>query len=144
MAQDPSPAWFLLFAWIWVVIVIASSILFRRIRGKPIYPKIPERTLFVEKWASSMGASNCLLVFVTTEGLFVTPRFPFNLGFLAEIYGLERHIPAYDIRDVRTKFSLFGSNAIIHYGDRPRKLGLRLRKPQIFAAALSQLGVSSI
>ncbi len=93
MDQNPFPVWFPFLAVGWIVFVIGVSIVFRRSRGKPLFPKVPVDAIYVEKSASGRWASNCLLVAVTQKALSVVPKFPFNLMFLPEVYGLERTIP---------------------------------------------------
>lgn len=73
--------------------------LYRRSKGKPIFPRAPTDAQFAEKGCSGRtlrgllsrigGASNCLLVVVHDQRLVVTPQFPFNLMFLPEIYRLD-------------------------------------------------------
>ncbi|MEQ1726456.1 MAG: hypothetical protein ABL882_11080 [Sphingopyxis sp.] len=100
-----------LFVWLapfWIAGWIGISIVFRLNRGKPIFPKRPDGALFYEGWASGRslatlwgrigGARNCLMITVTPKELIVTPRFPFNLMFLPEIYGMEACVPRSRVR----------------------------------------------
>lgn len=94
----------------WIALVIAASIVYRRIKGKPIFRRPIEHPLFLETWRSGRslrslvarfgGARNCLWVAVTGDSLRVGPYFPFNLMFLPEIYGLECTIPGSAVRSV--------------------------------------------
>jgi hypothetical protein len=86
-------------AFIWLAVVVAASIIYRRRAGKPVIPRAPADAVFVEKGCSGNsqrnvltqlgGASNCLLVYVADQKIHVVPQFPFNLLFLPEIWGLE-------------------------------------------------------
>jgi len=119
----------LFFAWplLWVLFWIVASIVYRKSRGKAILPSKPETSLFCEGWASGHsnsniftklgGAHNCLLVAVTPDSLIIQPRFPFNLMFLPEIYGLEYCIPGFNIRAVEKKGRIFGKGVEIQFID---------------------------
>lgn len=137
MDQNPFPAWYPFFAAGWILFVVGASIAFRRWKGKPVFPKIPADAIYVDKWASGRWASNCLLVTVTGKTLSVVPKFPFNLMFLPEIYGLERTIPLNSIRDVRRLRSLgIFNNIAVDYGD--AELRLKVRKPDAFVGAIGR------
>jgi hypothetical protein len=140
MDQNPFPSWFPFLAIVWIVFVIGASIVFRRNRGKPVFPTVPTGALYVDKRASGRWASNCLLVAITEDALSVVPKFPFNLMFLPEIYGLERTIPLPNIRDVRRLrgFGL-GNNVAVDYGE--AELRLKVRSPQAFLDALAHSSV---
>jgi hypothetical protein len=141
MEQSPFPEWFPFVAVGWVALIIGLSVIVRRRAGKPIIPRVPDGALYAERWASGPWASNCLLVYVTDEVLSVVPRFPFNLMFLPEVYGLERTVPLRAIREVKqTRGFGFISNVAVTYGDRPRKLRLKLRDPGAFVEALGRSG----
>lgn len=136
MDQNPFPAWFPFLAIGWIVFVVGASVVFRRSKGKPVFPTVPSDALFVDKWASGRWASNCLLVAVTDKALSVIPKFPFNLMFLPEIYGLERTIPLGAIREVRRLHGLgLGNNVAVSYGD--AELRLKVRNPQAFIDAIA-------
>ena len=136
MDQNPFPIWFPFAAIAWIVIVIGISVVFRRSKGEPVFPTLPDGAVFVDKSASGRWASNCLLVAVTDEALSAVPKFPFNLMFLPEIYGLERTIPVSSIREVRQlrDFGL-GNNVSVDYG--ASTLRLKVRNPQSFVDALA-------
>jgi len=136
MDQSPFPIWFPFAAIAWIVFVVGISVAFRRSKGKPVFPTLPDDAVYVDKSASGRWASNCLLVAVTDEALSVVPKFPFNLMFLPEIYGLERTIPVSSIREVRQLrgFGL-GNNVSIDYGE--AKLRLKVHNPQAFVNALA-------
>jgi hypothetical protein len=139
MDANPFPHWFSWFAPVWIAAIILPSIVYRKACGRPIFPRVPEHALFVERMASATFASNCLIVAVTDNELTVTPFFPFNLMFLPEIYGLEQHIPAAQIRAATIANRVFGANAIVIYGDGARKMGLRVRNPEGLIAALDHV-----
>lgn len=122
----------------WLAFVILASILYRVRAGKPIFPKIPADTLFVEKKASGPWVSNGLIVAVTPDQLVVVPRFPGTLMFLPEIYRFERTIPRKAIRRATRTRSLLGINVVVDYGDLGQKLRLKLRDPDAFIAALER------
>jgi hypothetical protein len=124
----------------WVVFVYGVSIAVRRANGKPIFPRVPDGAIYAEKWASARWASNCLIVAVTSEALSVVPRFPFNMGFLPEIYGLERTIPMSWIREVRRlrSFGLLNNLAVVYDDGVQRELRLKVRNPEAFIAALGR------
>ena len=114
--------------------------MFRRRKGKPVFPAVPTDALYVDKGASGRWASNCLIVAVTDKALTVVPRFPFNLMFLPEMYGLERTIRVRDIREVRRLRALgFGNNVAVDYGE--AELRLKVRNPQAFVDALASSSV---
>ena len=134
MAQDPFPVWFPFLAVGWIVFVIGASVAFRRSRGKPLFPKVPVNAIYSEKSASGRWASNCLLIAVTQEALSVVPKFPFNLMFLPEVFGLERTIPVRSIRNVRPLRGFgVGNNVAVDYGE--AELRLKVRNPQAFLDA---------
>ena len=133
MDQSLPSVWSLGFSIGWVVIVIVLSIVFRQTRGKPIFPKIPVDAIYVERWASGRWANKCLLVAVTNEALWVVPKFPFNLMFLPEIFGLEHTIPIRSIRSV-SQLRAFGvGNVAVYHGE--ADLRLKVRNPQAFVNA---------
>jgi hypothetical protein len=122
----------------WIALIYGISIAVRRSKGKPIFPKVPEGAFYAEKWASGRWASNCLIVAVTDEAVTVVPRFPFNLGFLPEIYGLERTIPTASVREVRRlrSFGLLNNVAVVYDDGVQRELRLKVRNPQAFIDAV--------
>lgn len=95
---------------LWIGGWIAASIWFRRTNGKPIIPQKPTDAVFCEDWCSGRslrngltrigGARNCLLIYVSDGQLVVTPRFPFTLMFLPEIYGLDLRVSIASIASV--------------------------------------------
>jgi hypothetical protein len=135
MDASPFPDWFPWLAMAWIPSVVLLSVLFRRSRGKPVVPKVPPNALYVERSASGRMASNCLIVAVTRETLIVVPRFPFNLMFIPEIYGLEHVIPVASVREVKVSDSRWRNNISIVFGV-DGKLGLKVRDPEALAAAL--------
>ena len=143
MDQDsfPFPFWAMLAAaTAWVALIYGISIAVRRAKGKPIFPKVPDGALYAEKWASGRWASNCLIVAVTDKAVSVVPRFPFNMGFLPEIYGLERNSPMASIREARRlrSFGLFNNVAIVYDDGIQRELRLKVRRPEAFLDAVGR------
>ena len=105
-----------------------------------MFPTVPTDAIYADKRASGRWARNCLLVAVTDKALSVVPKFPFNLMFLPEIYGLERTIPLRNIRDVRRLRGLgLGNNVAVDYGE--TELRLKVRNPQAFIDALAHSSV---
>lgn len=135
----PPAIWFACIAW--VVTVGTVSALVRWRRGKPIRPRVPADALFAQRDASARFASKCLLVWITPDQLCVVPKFPFNLGFLPDIYGLEHAIALGRIQDVGLRESLMGNNVIVRYDGGAKRLGLRLNNPHGFFAVLRDRGV---
>ena len=139
---------FLALAWGWTALVIAASIIFRLNRGKPIRPKAPASAVFSERRASGGavigGANNCLLVFVTTTEVGVTPTFPFTLMFIPEVYGLEATLSARQISEAVVSRRWWGKRVTIIRSDGRRPLRLKLRKLDAFIDALRQIGVTVV
>lgn len=86
----------------WLFIVVSASAFYRRFVGKLIVPKPAPTSTFIDRWSSGRslrnaltrigGARNCLLIYVADGDLVVAPQFPFTLGFLPEVYGLDLRI----------------------------------------------------
>ena len=139
MDDSPLPDWFLWVAIGWVALIILLSVLVRKGAGKPIVPKVPPNAIYADKRASGSMASNSLIVAVTPEALIVSPKFPFNLMFLPKMYRLEHTIPIAAIRDVALNRNRWGNNVNLTYGAHARELGLKVRDPEAFVAALKRL-----
>jgi hypothetical protein len=133
----------------WIFLWIAASIVFRRSRGKPIFPTKPQDSIFYERTASGHshrnfltaigGARNCLMVAVTPQELIVQPWFPLNLMFLPEIYDLEHRIPRANIRGIKESRFVFGKTIRIDYLDLAggmHAISLILRKPDDFLQSI--------
>jgi hypothetical protein len=140
---------FIAFAWMWMVAWLVASFVIRRAKGKRLFAPTSEAFLFSEKWASGRsldtwwsklgGARNCLFVAVARDKLVIQPHFPFTLGFLAEIYGLERQIPLDRVLKLSKKRSSFQDVLALEYSDElrsPREFELRLRNPDAFLRAV--------
>ncbi|HJW85380.1 MAG TPA: hypothetical protein VJ440_01965 [Candidatus Brocadiaceae bacterium] len=138
--------------WLWISLWIVASIVYRRSRGKAIFPLKPKESLYYEGWASGHsnsniftklgGARNCLLVAVTPDSLIIQPRFPFNLMFLPEIYGLEYRIPRLNIRAVEKKGGIFGKGVEIQFIDvsgGEKSVRLYLRRTDEFLTAIGKV-----
>jgi hypothetical protein len=137
---------------VWILCVIGASIVYRRLRGKPLFPRTPEGALFHESAASGNsnrnvftklgGANNCLRVSVLADDLVVVPHFPFNLMFLPEIYGLEHRIRRLDIRSIEEKKTLgiwkFVEIRFVDETGGDQSLNLRLRDQPGFLKALGR------
>ena len=142
------------FGWplLWILLWIVASIVYRRSRGKAILPSKPRNSLFYEGWASGHSNSNvftklgaahkCLLVAVTPNSLIIQPRFPFNLMFLPEIYGLEYCIPGFNIRTVEKKGRIFGKGVEIQFIDvdgSEKSVRLYLKRTDEFLVAIGKV-----
>ena len=128
-----------------------ASAIYRRIKGKPIFPGAPSNSRFVETWASGSslrnlitrlgGARGCLHVAVTQTSLEIHPHFPFSLLFLPEICDLDIDVPLTRIRGVRSKRFLFWVSQIVEYSDesgRPRRVQLLLKNSAEFRLAVGK------
>jgi hypothetical protein len=137
---------------LWVLLWVVASIIYRKSRSKTILPSKPKNSLFYEGWASGHsnrniftklgGAHNCLLVAVTPDFLIIQPRFPFNLMFLPEIYGLEYRIPGLNIRTVEKKGRIFGKGVEIQFidvGGGEKSVRLYLKRTDDFLTAIGKI-----
>ena len=137
---------------VWILLWVVASIIYRKSRGKAILPSKSKNSLFYEGWASGHsntniftklgGAHNCLLVAVTPDALIIQPRFPFNLMFLPEIYGLEYRIPGLNIRAVEKKGRIFGKGVEIQFvdgGGGEKSVRLYLKRTDDFLAAIGKI-----
>lgn len=81
------------------------------------------------------------MVAVTPDSLIVQPRFPFNLMFMPEIYGLEYHIPGLNIRSVEKKGTLFKGVEVqfIDTNGGEKSVRLYLKKTDEFISALGKI-----
>jgi hypothetical protein len=134
---------------LWVLAGVLASVVHRRSKGKPIlFHGVPDAT-FVETSASGHsnrtwytrlgGASRCLVVAVTGGRVIIRPRFPFNLMFLPEIYGLEYEVPVTQI--ARIEQGRWGRvRVVFQHPEGTQDLTLVLRKPQEFIQAAGGAG----
>ncbi len=124
---------------------MAVSIIYRKARGKPIFPRLPRDAVFSQRAGSGWndrhflgrlgGARRVLLVAVTNDELVVCPDFPFNLVFLPEFYGLEFRTPLTGIHRVYERRWIRNPAVMVELID-GRRFGLALRKPEAFMRAL--------
>ncbi|HEY8573475.1 hypothetical protein [Phenylobacterium sp.] len=133
---------------LWLAAGVAGSIIYRRRAGKPIVPKPPNGTTYLEKNASGAshrspltrlgGASNILMVAVTPAELIVRPKFPFNLMFLPEIWGLEHAVPRHAVQRAEAKSTWRGRVVLLEIRGKRRDetMELKLRDPDAFLKAL--------
>ena len=129
---------------------IAASIHHRRSSGKPIRTAAPAGSIFVETWTSGRslmdlgsrlgGGYNCLLVAVTGDAIVVHPHFPFTLGFVPELCGLDWEIPRASIKRVTARKGLVRDKVVVEFSlsqTRSGSVELRLRDPTGFQQALA-------
>jgi hypothetical protein len=143
-------AWFVIAGWL--ALFVGASILYRVTRGKHIFrPHVPD-AMFAENWCSGRslrsivtrlgGASGCLWVALTRDELRVGPHFPFNLGFLPEIYGLDYRIPVRDIAAVEERRTMLGRPRVRFTARRgaggEETFDLQLRDTDGFLRAITQ------
>lgn len=143
--MEPTNPLLIAFPLVWIGGVILASVLFRTTRDKPVFPVAPEGALYLERWGSGRnlstwwgrlgGANNCLLIAVTYDSLTVAPRFPFNLMFLPEIYGLEFTMPLKAIASVERSRKFFKDVVTIRFND-DRSFALYPRRTDDFMTAL--------
>lgn len=147
-----------LFNVVWIAGFVLASVLYRRHKGKAL-PQINRASLrFEERRASGHslrdlisrfgGARNGLNVAITDKDLLIWVPFPFNLGFIPEVYDLEHCIPLGEIEYIEP-FKYWGRRALRitarNPGGRPIRFELLLRHPDDFLAALKagSAGVAS-
>ena len=101
--MNPPPAWAPLIPLLWIIAWVGASLVYRRMRGKPlIYAKL-QGTKYRQtnasghshkSWITRLGgARGVLVVQVTADELDIHPFPPFNWFFLPEIYALEYRVP---------------------------------------------------
>lgn len=110
---------------IWLLALVGGSILFRRLRGKPILRSSPSLYRYREGWISGYshrgvltffgGARRCLTVTLTDRLLTVHPNFPLSLFFLPEVYDLDHRIPLEQLRSVEKKQKFFSTAVDVTY-----------------------------
>lgn len=118
-------------------------------RGEPWIPRKPADARFVQSWASGYGggvpvggASNCLLVAITPDELWVTPQFPFNLFIPYGWLGLDHRVRASGIVEAGVTRGLLTREVRLLLQDGKggrRKLNLLLRSPEAFLEAVRRL-----
>ncbi len=126
--------------------LIWFSINSRRVRGEPLIPRAPVEAAFCERRASGLAhgtlfgrASNCLMVAITGDELWITPIFPFNLIAPYGFMGLEYRMSRRQVSFVETRDTMLGASVVIEIprpGARPRRVELRLKDRNAFLAAL--------
>ncbi len=86
-----------------IVAWLAASVVYRTLKGKPVFATAARDALFSEGWASGRcgsgllarlsAARNCLHVQVAGNAILISPHFPFTLGFIPEAYSMDMRIP---------------------------------------------------
>lgn len=114
-----SPDQFTFGMWAGIALLwLALSIVYRRSMGKPLVAHARPGSRFMEGWASVRvgtglmsrlgSARNCMQVQVTADVLHIHPHFPFTVGFMPELYDLDKVIP---LSSIRSATILGGSRA---------------------------------
>ncbi|MCW3107701.1 MAG: hypothetical protein JWQ09_2207 [Segetibacter sp.] len=139
-----------MFTFLWIGSFILASVIYRKSKGKPLYPRTPSDSIYSEKWASGYsnknfitklgGARNCLLVAITPTHLVISPLFPFNLMFLPEVYGLEYKIRKENLRKISESskflFKVVTLDFISESGE-SLSMSLKLKNNQFFIEKLN-------
>ncbi|MDP4301521.1 hypothetical protein [Leptothrix discophora] len=147
MNPEVSPALILAGVLAW----FALSVIVRKWRGRHFFAtRVPE-AVFSERWASGRPGSglfarlstakNCLHVQVTPEAVCVEPHFPISLGFVAEAYDMDHHIPLADIQSVTVLGGLRMKTVEVAYqssGGKGGILYLLLRHAETFQEAVNR------
>jgi hypothetical protein len=137
----------------WALLWLAASVLYRRVKGKPIFRPVPENPAFVETWRSGYslrslltrigGARNCLWVTIDHGLLQIAPHFPFNLVFLPEIYDLEFSVPGTAIRSAELHQGVLTGNRVRLTIERISggqvRFDMFLKEPKAFLNALASI-----
>src|SRR5262245_30735501 len=94
-----------------LLILCASSVLYRLSKEKPLLKPDVLDSRFSTSWRSGRSdrnilarlieAKSLLWIIVTRDHLHVSPHFPFNLMFLPEAFAWDHRIPGKTILDVR-------------------------------------------
>lgn len=127
----------------------AASIVQRLVLRRPLTASPHPQARFVERWASGRAnesflsrfgaARHCLQVQVVGDELQVQPHFPLTLGFVPEVYDLERRIPLARIEAAVIVGGRHAQAVEIRYtteSGTPRNLLLLLRRAEAFLAVL--------
>lgn len=111
-------------------------------------PRAPVGAAFCERRASGQAvgnvfgnASNCLMVAVTGDQLWITPTFPFNMIAPYGLMGLEYRVPRMQVVCAEARKTWLGSRVEIEIarpGQPARTLRLLLKDPEAFLAALKR------
>lgn len=132
----------------WAIGWLCLSIVYRRIRNRPIFFFSVPGAKFIEGLASGYsndrwwrrfgGVRNCLVVAVTANRLVIRPWFPFTLMFLPELSGLEVDVALNDVLSVTVDQGLFKSFIRLRFrnGSARGDVTLILRQPGSFLALL--------
>lgn len=128
---------FQVFVLLWISTVITASIWWRKRRGRPIFPRPPEDARYFSTGGSAAFASNCLMVVVTPQDFWVTPTFPFNLGFLPEIYRLEVRSALSRVTHIEKRSGWLNIRLEFRQPNGSvRRLDLGVRSPDLFLEAV--------
>lgn len=121
---------------LWLGSVILASVWYRRSKGKPLRPRPPDDALYYEDRISGPWNSRAAQVWLTSDQLVITPRFPFTLMFLPEIYGFEHAINIESISAAETYRSRFQGNARVFVDGTEKPIWMKLRRPNSFFETL--------
>ena len=141
MSEEPLTYLLAAFPYVWIGGWVAVSIIYRKARRKPIFPRLPRDAVFSQRAGSGWndrhflgrlgGARRVLLVAVTSDELVVYPDFPFNLISS----GMEFRTPLTGVHRVYERRWIRNSAVMVELID-GRRFGLALRKPEAFKRAL--------
>ena len=125
---------------------IRASIHSRQERGEPVNPQAPIGATYCERHASGhcrglfAGATNCLMVAITGDELWITPIFPFNLVAPYGKHGLEYRVQRSQVTSARQLERGWRSYNLLlelpNANGQLRELELRLNNPDRFLIAL--------
>lgn len=109
----------LIFLW------FAVSIAYRMALHKPIFASRQAGDVFVERWASGRSGSgligrlssarNCLHIRVDAASIRIHPHFPFTLGFVPEVYGMDHLVPLSAVRTARILGGAYSKAVEVNY-----------------------------
>ena len=124
-------------------LIIWRSVKSRRLRGEPLVPRPPVDAVYAERSASGSqegkwgGASNCLMVVVANNELWLSPTFPFTLFIPYGFFGLECRRRLREV-SAEPRKSWRGTNVrlVLRGVEEPRLIHLRVRVPSKFLGAL--------
>jgi len=145
VTEEPPTYWLAAWPLVWFGGWMAVSIILRKARGKPIFPRLPRDAVYSQRAGSGWndrhflgrmgGARRVLLVAVTEEELIVCPDFPANLFVPPWSGGPEFQTPLRGIHRVYERRWFRNPAVMVELID-GRRFGLALRRPEAFMRGL--------